>query len=333
MWEKVEQWFSQWLKKLQATDIKSSKSRSILLYLCFVVISAVLWCFLTFNNMVSIDMQLPMTIVGKPGNVRLLGNVPDTITVTVTNRGHSFVKYIFKSPPEIELKFSDYADGNGSFRVDAMQLKKLISRSLGRSATIAAVLPENVSVKYTDGPGKKVPVVIDIDAKPQLLYMQTGPTIASVDTVVVYADQPTLNNIDKVYTYHVKAYDLTDTLRRPVTLAPIKGAVIEPRSIEITVPIEKMVTHRLPKVQISVRNVPAGMRVIVFPSSVDVSYRAPVSSLRRKEEVTVVVDYNAIAASTTNKVGVSIGEAPADYQDFRLSIDSVEYIIEKQRKL
>ena len=70
---------------MQAADIKSSKSRTIMLYLAFVLISAVLWCFLTFNNLITIDMPFPVRVIGKPANVRLLTNVPDTITVTVAD--------------------------------------------------------------------------------------------------------------------------------------------------------------------------------------------------------------------------------------------------------
>lgn len=315
---------------MQAADIKSSKSRTIMLYLAFVLISAVLWCFLTFNNLITIDMPFPVRVIGKPANVRLLTNVPDTITVTVADRGSSFVKYLFKSTPTIELKFTDYADGEGIFKVDGAQLKKLVLRQLGRNSAISTILPENITIKYTDGPGKKVPVVVDIDAKPQLLYMQNGPVAKSVDTVLVYGDTKTLAAITEVYTYHIKAHELTDTFRRKVSIAPLRGAVVEPRSIDVMVPVEKMVVHRQ-KVQIGVRNVPAGVKVIVFPSSTDVSFRAPMSSLKRKEEVTAVVDYNAIIAGSTGKVAVTVGEAPASYQDFKLSVDSVEYIIQKHK--
>ena len=301
-----------------------------MLYLGFVLISAILWCFLTFNNIFTIDMQLPVRVVGKPDNVRFLTNVPDTITVSVNDKGSAFVKYMFKSTPVIELRFTDYASADGVFKVDATHLKKLILRQLSRGTTVASVLPDNITAKYTDGPGKKVPVVVDIEVDPELLYMQNGPITKSVDSVMVYGDQKTLAEITEVYTYHIKADKLTDTLYRKVSIAPLRGAVVEPRSIEVVVPIEKMVIQRQ-KVQMAVRKTPPGVKVIVFPSSVEVSYRAPMSMLKRQAEVTVVVDYNAIDASNTNKVAVQMGEAPAVFTDFKLSVDSVEYIIEKQR--
>lgn len=327
---RFKQRLTQWWESMSTTDIKSSKSRSILLYLAFVVISAILWCFLTFNNSFTIDIQMPVRVVGTPDNVRFLTNVPDTITVSVNDKGSAFVKYMFRPTPVLELRFTDYAGADGVFKVDAAHLKKLISRQISRGTMISAVLPDNINVKYTDGPGKKVPVVVDIEVEPELLYMQNGPIIKSVDSVMVYGDQTTLAAISEVYTYHIKTDKLTDTLYRKVSIAPLRGAVVEPRSIEVVVPIEKMVSQRQ-KVQIAVRNTPPGIKVIVFPSSVEVSYRAPLSTQKRQAEVTVVVDYNAIDASNTNKVALQIGEAPAVYTDFKLSVDSVEYIIENQR--
>ena len=301
-----------------------------MLYLGFVLISAILWCFLTFNNIFTIDLQMPVRVIGTPDNVRFISNVPDTISVSVNDKGSAFVKYMFKPTPVLELRFTDYASADGVFKVDAAQLKKLILRQLLRGTTVSSVLPDNINAKYTDGPGIKVPVVVDIEVEPELLYMQNGPITKSVDSVMVYGDPKTLAEISEVYTYHIKADKLTDTLYRKVSIAPLRGAVVEPRSIEVVVPIEKMVSQRQ-KVQIAVRNTPPGVKVIVFPSSVEVSYRAPLSTQKRQAEVTVVVDYNAIDASTTNKVAVQMGEAPAVFTDFKLSVDSVEYIIEKQR--
>lgn len=301
-----------------------------MLYLGFVLISAILWCFLTFNNIFTIDLQMPVRVIGTPDNVRFISNVPDTISVSVNDKGSAFVKYMFKPIPVLELRFTDYASADGVFKVDAAQLKKLILRQLLRGTTVSSVLPDNINAKYTDGPGIKVPVVVDIEVEPELLYMQNGPITKSVDSVMVYGDPKTLAEISEVYTYHIKADKLTDTLYRKVSIAPLRGAVVEPRSIEVVVPIEKMVSQRQ-KVQIAVRNTPPGVKVIVFPSSVEVSYRAPLSTQKRQAEVTVVVDYNAIDASNTNKVAVQMGEAPAVFTDFKLSVDSVEYIIEKQR--
>ena len=120
---------------------------------------------------------------------------------------------------------------------------------------------------------------------------------------------------------------MTDTLRRKVTIAPINNAVVEPRAIDIMAPIEKLTTQTR-SVKIAVRNAPAGVKMLLFPSDVDITYRSPVSRNSDDASITAVVDYNSIVTGS-NKLKVMIGEMPAVYQDVKLSHDSVEYIIEK----
>ena len=306
----------------------SPRTRSILLYLSFVVISAVFWSFLTFNRDVRLDMEIPVE-VNLPKNVHLLSKLPDTLTVTVQDRGYRFFSYFFHKTPTLTLRLTDYSDGNGTFKMDQGHLKKALMPILNKTVTIISVLPESITLRYTDLPGKKVPIRSDIIVEPREGYTLYGALIQSQDSVLVFSDAKTLNEINEVYTYHVEVTDLTDTLRRKVTIAPINNTVVEPRAIDIMVPIEKLITQTHP-VKIVVRNAPPGIKMRLFPGDVDVTYRSPVSRISDESGITAVVDYNSIGTSpANNKLKVMIGEMPAAYQDVKLSHDSVEYIIER----
>ena len=307
---------------------ESPRTRMILLYLMFVVISAIFWCFLTFNRDVKLDLEVPVKI-SLPNNVHLLSRVPDTLTVTVTDRGYRFFSYLFHKSPTLTLRFGDYNDGSGYFKVDQSHLKKALAGMLNKQATIVSVLPKNINIRFTDLPGKKVPVKTDIVVEPREDYTLFGALIQSQDSVLVFSDAKTLSEINEVFTYHVEELDLTDTLRRKVTIAPISGAVVEPRAIDIMVPIEKLKSQTR-TVKIVVRNAPPGLKMLLFPSDVEVNYRAPLSRINDESGITAVVDYNSVDfGSNSNKVPVQIGEVPAAYHDVKLTHDSVEYIIEK----
>jgi len=307
---------------------RSPRTRSILLYLAFVVISAVFWSFLTFNRDVQLDIEVPVEM-SMPSNVHLLAKVPDTLTVTVRDRGYRFFYYLFHKKLQLTLRFSDYSDGNSTFKIDQSHLKKAIAHILNKHCHIVNVLPESINIKFTDLPGKKVPIKTDIVVEPRENYTQYGMLIQSQDSVLVFSDAKTLNDINEVYTYHVEEVDLTDTLRRRVTIAPINGAVVEPRAIDIVVPIEKL-KQQTRTVKIVVRNAPPGVKMLLFPSDVEVTYRSPVSRIKDDAGITAVVDYNSLnSTAASNKIKVMIGEVPAAYEDVKFSHDSVEYIIEK----
>ena len=314
-------------KKTQEKLNKSPRTKSLLQYLTFVVISAIFWGFLTFNGNVQLDIEVPVEI-NMPNNVHMLSKVPDTLTVTVRDRGYRFFSYLLNTTPKLTLRFDDYSDGSGTFKVDQSHLKKALAGVLNRHAVIESVLPESINIKYTDLPGKKVPVKADFVVEPREDYTQ-GPLTQSQDSVYVFSDAKTLSQINEVYTYHVEVGDLTDTLRRNVAIAPINGAVVEPRAIDIMVPIEKSKNQKR-TAKILVRNAPKGVKMLLFPSDVDVTYRSPESRIKDEGEFTIVVDYNSIDFSHHgNKVEVIVAEAPAVYKDVKLSQDSVEFIIEK----
>ena len=316
------------LEKIRTKLKSSQRARSAFLYLFFLFISAVFWSFLTFNSDIQIDMEIPVEM-NMPSNVHMLSKVPDTLTVTVRDRGYRFFSYLFHKTPKLNLRFTDYSDGNSSFKVDQSHLKKALQPILNKHSTIVNVLPESINVKFTDLPGKKVPVKTDITVEPRQDYTQYGALIQSQDSVLVFSDAKTLSEINEVYTYHVEETDLTDTLRRKVAIAPINGAVVEPRTIEIMVPIEKL-KPQTRSVKIVVRNAPQGVKMLLFPSDVEVKYMSPVSRITEDAGITAVVDYNSVNFnSPSNKVKVLIGEVPAAYQDVIFSQDSVEYIIEK----
>jgi len=140
--------------KLQERLKESPRTRSILLYLFFVVISAVFWSFLTFNGDVQLEVEVPVEI-SKPSNVHLLSKVPDTLSVIVRDRGYRFFTHIFQKTPKLTLRLTDYSDGNGFFKVDQSHLKKALAPILNKHVTIVSVLPESINIAYTDLPGKK----------------------------------------------------------------------------------------------------------------------------------------------------------------------------------
>lgn len=107
---------------------ESPRTRSILLYFVFVIISAVFWSFLTFNSDVQLDVEVPVEL-SLPNNVHLLAKVPDTLTVTVKDRGYRFISYLFHKTPKLTLRFSDYSDGNSTFKIDQSHLKKALAPS------------------------------------------------------------------------------------------------------------------------------------------------------------------------------------------------------------
>lgn len=323
-----------WLKdNIKRLHIKNRfNSKDTLLFLFFVVIAAAFWLLLSFNNNMTHDIAVTVTL-NKPANVTLIQDIPSTITVTVKDRGLSFLKSFFKSTPTIELNFDKYSvEKDNSLEVSASQLLNEVRRAISREATIIKVTPESISVKYTTLPGKRVPVNWEDNIKnitPDKQFVINPDQVRTdPDSVTVYAlDRATLTDITEVDIRTVEMANLTSTYSRVVRMRHINDVRIIPDRVTLTVPVEPLIKkeHEVP---ISVRNQPYGINVLLFPPAINVTYLVPQSKYKDPTNLTVVVDYNDIDLSS-NKVNIKLGEVSGAYSSVVLGGDSVNYVIER----
>lgn len=323
-------WLKDTFKRLHIKKKVSSKDS--LLFLFFVIMAAAFWLLLSFNNSMTHDMTVQVKL-NKPANVTLIQDLPSTITVTIRDRGLSFLKSFFKSTPSIELDFNKYSiEKDNTLEVTTTQLLSEVRRSISREATIIKVSPESLNAKFTTLPGKKVPVnwednIKNITTDKQFVInpdmVKTDP-----DSVTIYAlDRATLNEISEVDLQTVEVANLTSTYNRMVRIRHVNNVRIIPDKVKLIVPVEPLIKKEQ-NVPISVRNQPYGINVLLFPPSINVAYLVPQSKYKDPTNLTVVVDYNDIDLSS-NKVNVKLGEVSGAYSNVVLGGDSVNYVIER----
>lgn len=319
----------EWIKGLKGQwKFNTPAARTVSLYLVFVFISFVFWAFLSLNNNLQFDMELPIKIHSIPDSSTIITDAPDHININVKDRGMSLLKFIIGDRPTLNIKFKDYAMPEGRFYVSNAELRRRVRALFENSTTIQGMSLEDIDLKYTNLPAKKVPIMLDLDIKPNIQYVIYGSIKQDADSVLVYSDRNTLAKIDEVSTYRVEERELTDTLLRTVALSPIQGAKLVPDKITLTIPVEPLITKKL-EIPINVKNMPENVNVITFPSKVGVSFLVPFSKYRLNLPFYAVVDYREILRTKTNKVNVRIEESPALYENISLTQDSVEFIIEK----
>ena len=309
--------------------VKSSGAKKFMLYLVFVAVSFIFWLFNMANKSSVHDVELPFEIVNIPDSVMFISDPPRKITVSIRETG---LNALFKKKSKISIGFSDYDQSGGIFKINLMQLSSLVREKYSRESMINSIMPDSISLRYIDPRRdfKRVPIVLDFVARPNMQYEIVGGITLSADSVMIYGDRDDLADISEVYTYHVDEKELTDTLYRRVAISPIKGVRVEPREVGVTVPVEKLI-KKVRTIPVEVKNKPENINVVTFPNFVKVSYLVPKSQYNKPQgRVAAIVDYNDILYSPkANRVEVRIGEVPMLYKNVSLDTDSVEYIIER----
>lgn len=308
--------------------LSSSKGRDILLYLVFVIISFAFWAILSLNNLIQDNYKVRFRITGIPQGVTMINDYPREFNVTVKNNGYVLLKYMIGDNPEITVDFKEYANGNGQILISRQELEDMLVAEFGSGTSIVSFSPESLSIKYTSLPGKKVPVEIFGDYVANFQYVVNGEIVAVPDSVTIYSDAGNLSAINKVRTEKIISRNLTDSLYVKIAIQNIKDVRAVPDSVDVMIPVEPLVTKRS-SIPVIVKNLPENVSVVVFPSSVQVSYLLPMSLYndRLDDKFEASVDYGNIQGNKA-KLPVRIEIAPEIYQNIQLETDSVEYVIE-----
>ena len=306
----------------------SGLNKEFLIFLFFLALSGAFWLLMTLNETMEREFKIPMRLTGVPRNAVITGELPDTVRVTVRDKGFTLVTYDFRP---LVFRFSNYADedeGKGMIPLTDVQ-KQVLSQMYG-SSKLLQVKPGAFDFYFTYGTSKKVPVVfrgkITTNKSYYLAHTEFYPSM-----VTVYANK---QQLDKLQTVEIEPFNyrnLQDTIRQAVKIRKIRGVKIVPSTVRLSV-YPDVLTEEAIEVPITAINMPPGMVLRTFPSKVTVRFTIGASLFRtiKPSLFKVVVDYEELAANPSDKCTLQLRSVPRSVSKASLEIDRVDYLLEQQ---
>ena len=306
----------------------SGLNKEFLIFLFFLALSGAFWLLMTLNETMEREFKIPMRLSGVPRNAVITGELPDTVRVTVRDKGFTLVTYDFRP---LVFRFSNYADedeGKGTIPLADVQ-KQVLSQMYG-SSKLLQVKPGAFDFYFTYGTSKKVPVVfrgkITTNKSYYLAHTEFYPSM-----VTVYANK---QQLDKLQTVEIEPFNyrnLQDTIRQAVKIKKIRGVKIVPPTVRLSV-YPDVLTEETIDVPITAINMPPGMVLRTFPSKVTVRFTIGASLFRtiKPNLFKVVVDYEELAANPSDKCTLQLRSVPRSVSKASLEIDRVDYLLEQQ---
>ncbi len=306
----------------------SGLNKEFLIFLFFLALSGAFWLLMTLNETMEREFKIPMRLTGVPRNAVITGELPDTVRVTVRDKGFTLVTYDFRP---LVFRFSNYADedeGKGVIPLTDVQ-KQVLSQMYG-SSKLLQVKPGAFDFYFTYGTSKKVPVVfrgkITTNKSYYLAHTEFYPSM-----VTVYANK---QQLDKLQTVEIEPFNyrnLQDTIRQAVKIRKIRGVKIVPPTVRLSV-YPDVLTEETIDVPITAINMPPGMVLRTFPSKVTVRFTIGASLFRtiKPNLFKVVVDYEELAANPSDKCTLLLRSVPRSVSKASLEIDRVDYLLEQQ---
>lgn len=310
--------------------VRSPRGRDAMMFLLFIVISAILWSVMSLNEDEQVDLRMPVEITHVPDSITLISTGPEALNVSLTARGTQILKLSWGNAPTVDIDFRRYRNGS-ALHLSNADLKAL-ARSASGGSQVAFVYPDSLNIPFTTHQGYLLPVEVDYKVTPGPQAALVGRPKLSVDSVRLFLapGRRLRSNIENIVTEPIRINSLDKTTTEKVRLAAPAGGRVIPDSIDVTFTVEPLIMKSR-KVVIEPVNVPEGVRLITFPSQIEVFYMVPMSAYADSHpQFRVLADYRRINRNApTKNMKLRLIDVPASLQNVHLSADSAEYIIEK----
>ena len=178
---------------------------------------------------------------------------------------------------------------------------RMVTEIFGDGVRLESFLSETVQFRFPFENNKKVPVqaVQVVSFKPQ--YMAMGQIRLQPDSVTIYGEPFHLEHIDRVFTRTIDLHNLKSSAHGVIRLEPVHGVRMSATEVNYSLDVTRYVEIRS-EVSVGVRNVPAGKKLSVYPSTASVVYKCafPLSQ-DPTEGVQFYIDYADFKSSIGGK--------------------------------
>ena len=309
----------------------AKKSREFLIFLFFMFVSFSFWLLQVLNDDYETEYTVSLRMKDVPDNVVLTSELPSNMKITLKDRGTVLVNYSWgQGLLPLTLDFTEYSDKGNQVRIPSMSLAKKISAQLSQSTKLVAIKPYTLEFIYTKGAAKTVPVKLCGTITPERQYY-VSDTIFSPDSVRVYAPKAILDTITAAYTKTVDFEGVSDTVRKRVSIAPVKGARFIPDYSDLTLKVD-VYAEKTVDVPVVGVNFPHDKVLRTFPSKAKIVFQIGLSRFMEvdADDFLVVVDYNDLQNEGGDKCRLQLKEVPEGVKHVRVNPEEMDYIIEQK---
>lgn len=308
----------------------SDKSREFFIFLFFFFVAGGFWLLQTLNNDYEADFSIPVRLKGVPNNVVITSEPASELRIKVKDKGTVLLNYMLgKSFYPVILDYADYKGVDNQVRIYPSQFEKKVLNQLNASTRLLSMKPDTLEYIYATGMSKLVPVKLSGTVSAGRQYYLSD-TVFKPDSVLAYAPEGVLDTITAAYTQQVKLENISDTLRRQVSLLTLRGVKFVPASIEMMLPVD-IYTEKTVEVPLHGVNFPADKVLRAFPSKVQVTFQVGLSRFRQitADDFHINVSYEELLRLGSDKYTVKLKNVPEGVNQVRFNPEQVDFLIEQ----
>lgn len=303
--------------------------RSLLTFCLFLLFATILWFGHAMNAVRERTVNIPITYTGVPKDIVFEHDLPEAFTITIRDQGKRLWDYQSTSLSAVQIDLSPYlTEDQGELVLYSEQLRTKLTDPLQGTAKLQSISPENIITAYYRQEEKTVPIRLagTLKLAPQYQWVDT-PMLA--DTLVtLYGPSSVLDTLQAVYTQPVSYTEVQDTLSATLSLVAPKGTRLTSKTVAFWATAE-MYTEKKFVLPVEAHEVPTGLRLRFFPSTVEITVRVGVSHFA-EVEASDIQAYCLFPTTEVPNLSVLWSCTNPFIRTVRVSPAQVEFIIEKE---
>jgi hypothetical protein len=224
-----------------------------------------------------------------------------------------------RKPVQVAFDRADLRHAAGErFFVTGNVMNNYLRQIFGDKVDVEDIITDTLYFIFSPENNKRVPVVFAGDFSYRTQYMASGPLKLTPDSVTVYGEKTRLDLVDHVSTAPVFLDDVHDAQHGILRLRRIKGVRLSDPEISYELPVSRYVELRS-ELPVSVRNLPGGHHLDVFPSRATVILHCTFPVGRDPfESFELYIDYADFASSLSGRCVARVSELPRGVLDYRV---------------
>ena len=307
-------------------------SRDALIFLFFLICSAIFWFTNTLNKTYELNVNFPIKYVNVPPELEFTTELPNYFSVKLKDKGTTTLVYQYTNFDPVIINFNDYSvySSNNTWSIPTATLfEKFIKKQIDQSSIIIDYYPEEIVIEKKLLDSKKVKVETRINLNLQKQYFLCDNITTSPDSITLYGYKEILDTLTCVYTQEYTSEKLKDTLNTVLLLDIPEHCKANPSKINVTAPIE-FYTESDIDLSITIKNLPQNISVKTIPEKLNVSFLVGLSKYKeiRPSDFILSLDYEVLRKSDSNYETVTLESYPTYIKNPYLKDNKVKWLIE-----
>lgn len=227
---------------------------------------------LTYTHSVSVGVLAVSNIDGRAPEA----SAPVEISAVCRASGFKLISLLTRDEDDfvrVQMRSDDFSHlGGDSFVLHESSLHRYISAIFGSGVTVDAFTGGDKVFEFAKESHRRIPVVIRTEFVYRPQYMAAGPIELEKDSVLVYGEPSRLEAIPAIYSKSLRRNDLHRDFHGTVKLETPSGTRLETQELQYWAGVVRFieVSRTMP---VSISGVPEGVRLVAYPSTVDVVLR------------------------------------------------------------